>query len=88
MRPAIPETVLPGAPPEAVGGGRDGSSPSDRTAVTERAAATLCVVGMRALGTTVTVTLEAEFGGTFRFTGTGSIGGLQCVQGRFYLAKS
>ena len=36
----------------------------------------------------LTVTLDAEFGGTFRFTGTGSVGGLQCVRGRFYLAKS
>jgi 3-hydroxymyristoyl/3-hydroxydecanoyl-(acyl carrier protein) dehydratase len=36
----------------------------------------------------LTVTLEAEFGGTFRFTGTGTVGGLQCARGRFYLAKS
>jgi 3-hydroxymyristoyl/3-hydroxydecanoyl-(acyl carrier protein) dehydratase len=36
----------------------------------------------------LTVTLEAEFGGTYRFSGTGSIGGLQCCRGRFYLAKA
>ena len=36
----------------------------------------------------LTVTLEAEFGGTYRFSGTGSIGGLQCVRGRFYLAQA
>jgi 3-hydroxymyristoyl/3-hydroxydecanoyl-(acyl carrier protein) dehydratase len=36
----------------------------------------------------LTVTLEAEFGGTYRFSGTASIGGLQCARGRFYLAKS
>ena len=36
----------------------------------------------------LTVSLEAEFGGTYRFNGTGSIGGLQCLRGRFYLAKS
>lgn len=36
----------------------------------------------------LTVTLDAEFGGTYRFTGTASIGGLQCARGRFYLAKS
>lgn len=34
------------------------------------------------------VTLDAEFGGTYRFSGTASIGGLQCARGRFYLAKS
>ncbi|HKB79962.1 MAG TPA: hypothetical protein VKH35_09625 [Thermoanaerobaculia bacterium] len=33
-----------------------------------------------------TVRLEAEFGGLFRFTGTGSVGGLECARGRFYLA--
>jgi 3-hydroxymyristoyl/3-hydroxydecanoyl-(acyl carrier protein) dehydratase len=32
------------------------------------------------------VTLEAEFGGTFRFSGTASIDGLECGRGRFYLA--
>lgn len=36
---------------------------------------------------TFTVCLEAEFSGTFRFRGTGSIGGLECVRGRFYLAS-
>jgi 3-hydroxymyristoyl/3-hydroxydecanoyl-(acyl carrier protein) dehydratase len=34
------------------------------------------------------VTLDAEFGGTYRFSGTASIGGLQCARGRFYLAKA
>jgi 3-hydroxymyristoyl/3-hydroxydecanoyl-(acyl carrier protein) dehydratase len=34
------------------------------------------------------VTLEAGFGGTYRFSGTASIGGLQFARGRFYLAKS
>ena len=33
------------------------------------------------------VTLEAEFGGTFRFSGTGSIDGVEAVRGRFYLAS-
>jgi 3-hydroxymyristoyl/3-hydroxydecanoyl-(acyl carrier protein) dehydratase len=37
---------------------------------------------------TFTVTLEADFGGTYRFSGIGSIGGLQCVRGRFYLAQT
>ncbi len=32
------------------------------------------------------VKLDGEFGGIYRFTGTGSIDGLQCVRGRFYLA--
>ena len=36
----------------------------------------------------LTVTLEADFGGTYRFSGTGSIGGLQCCRGRFYLAQA
>jgi len=36
----------------------------------------------------LTVTLEAKFGGTYRFSGTGSIGGLQCCRGRFYLAQA
>ena len=35
-----------------------------------------------------TVTLEAEFGGTIRFSGTGRIDGLDVVRGRFYLASS
>lgn len=35
---------------------------------------------------TLVVRLEAEFGGTYRFGGTGAIGGLECVRGRFYLS--
>ncbi|MBV8518710.1 MAG: hypothetical protein JO197_15030 [Acidobacteria bacterium] len=35
----------------------------------------------------ITVTLEAEFGGTFRFSGSGRIGGVEAVRGRFYLAS-
>lgn len=35
---------------------------------------------------TFVVTLEAQFGGVFRFRGTGSVGGLECARGRFYLA--
>jgi 3-hydroxymyristoyl/3-hydroxydecanoyl-(acyl carrier protein) dehydratase len=35
----------------------------------------------------IAVTLEAEFGGTFRFSGTGRIGGVEAVRGRFYLAS-
>jgi hypothetical protein len=35
---------------------------------------------------TIQVTLEAEFGGTFRFGATATIGGLECGRGRFYLA--
>jgi 3-hydroxymyristoyl/3-hydroxydecanoyl-(acyl carrier protein) dehydratase len=34
----------------------------------------------------VTVRIEAAFGGIFRFTGSGTIDGLECVRGRFYLA--
>ncbi|HEX2122644.1 MAG TPA: hypothetical protein VHL59_13475 [Thermoanaerobaculia bacterium] len=34
----------------------------------------------------ISVTLEAEFGGTFRFHGTGSIDGVEVIRGRFYLA--
>lgn len=34
------------------------------------------------------VTLDAEFGGTFRFTGVGTIDGVDAVRGRFYLAQS
>ena len=34
----------------------------------------------------ITVTLEAAFGGTFRFSGTGRIAGVEAVRGRFYLA--
>lgn len=36
----------------------------------------------------LTVTLEAEFGGTFRFSGTGRIGGVEAVRGRFYLSAN
>ena len=34
----------------------------------------------------LTVVLEAEFGGTFRFSGTGRIAGVEVVRGRFYLS--
>lgn len=34
-----------------------------------------------------TVTLEAEFGGTFRFSGVGRVDGVDVVRGRFYLAQ-
>jgi 3-hydroxymyristoyl/3-hydroxydecanoyl-(acyl carrier protein) dehydratase len=34
-----------------------------------------------------TVELEAEFDGTFRFSGTGRIDGVDAVRGRFYLAS-
>jgi 3-hydroxymyristoyl/3-hydroxydecanoyl-(acyl carrier protein) dehydratase len=34
------------------------------------------------------VTLDADFGGTFRFTGSGSIDGVEVIRGRFYLAVS
>ncbi len=34
------------------------------------------------------VTLDAAFGGTFRFTARGSIDGVEVVRGRFYLARS
>lgn len=34
------------------------------------------------------VTLEAELGGTFRFSGTGRIDGVDVVRGRFYLASA
>jgi 3-hydroxymyristoyl/3-hydroxydecanoyl-(acyl carrier protein) dehydratase len=34
-----------------------------------------------------TVTLEAGFGGTFRFSGIGRVGGVEAVRGRFYLAQ-
>jgi 3-hydroxymyristoyl/3-hydroxydecanoyl-(acyl carrier protein) dehydratase len=33
-----------------------------------------------------TVTLEAEFGGTFRFSGTGHVDGVEVLKGRFYLS--
>lgn len=35
-----------------------------------------------------TVALEAEFGGTFRFSGTGRVEGVDAVRGRFYLASA
>ena len=34
------------------------------------------------------VTLDASFGGTFRFTGRGSVEGVEVLRGRFYLASS
>ncbi len=34
------------------------------------------------------VTLDADFGGTFRFTGSGAIDGVEVIRGRFYLALS
>lgn len=33
-----------------------------------------------------TVTLEAEFGGTYRFSGVGRLDGVEVVRGRFYLS--
>src|SRR5688572_18569318 len=36
----------------------------------------------------MTVTLDADFGGTFRFSGTGRVDGLEVVRGRFYLADA
>jgi hypothetical protein len=33
------------------------------------------------------VTLDADFGGTFRFTGSGTIDGVEVIRGRFYLAS-
>ena len=33
------------------------------------------------------VTLDANFGGTFRFTGRGAIDGVEVIRGRFYLAS-
>lgn len=36
----------------------------------------------------VHVTLDADFGGIFRFSGTAMIDGLECARGRFYLASS
>jgi hypothetical protein len=35
-----------------------------------------------------TVTLEAAFGGTFRFSGVGRIDGVEVVSGRFYLSAA
>jgi len=34
------------------------------------------------------VTLDADFGGTFRFSGSGSVDGVEVIRGRFYLALS
>ena len=34
----------------------------------------------------IRVTLEAAFGGTYRFSATGQIDGVEAVRGRFYLA--
>ena len=36
----------------------------------------------------LTVRLEAEFGGVYRFGGTGTLDGLECARGRFYLAAA
>ena len=33
------------------------------------------------------VTLDANFGGTFRFSGRGAIDGVEVIRGRFYLAS-
>ena len=33
-----------------------------------------------------TVTLEADFGGTFRFSGIGRVDGVEAVRGRFHLS--
>ena len=37
---------------------------------------------------TCKVTLEAEFGGTFRFSGTGHVDGVEVLRGRFYLSAN
>ena len=34
------------------------------------------------------VTLEVEFGGTFRFSGTGHVNGVEVLRGRFYLSAN
>jgi 3-hydroxymyristoyl/3-hydroxydecanoyl-(acyl carrier protein) dehydratase len=34
----------------------------------------------------LTVKLDGQFGGLYRFSAAGTMGGLQCVRGRFYLA--
>jgi len=36
----------------------------------------------------ITVKLDADFGGTFRFSGTGRVNGVEVVRGRFYLARA
>jgi hypothetical protein len=33
------------------------------------------------------VTLDADFGGTFRFSGRGLVDGVEVIRGRFYLAS-
>jgi 3-hydroxymyristoyl/3-hydroxydecanoyl-(acyl carrier protein) dehydratase len=33
------------------------------------------------------VTLDADYGGMFRFTGSGAIDGVEVIRGRFYLAS-
>jgi 3-hydroxymyristoyl/3-hydroxydecanoyl-(acyl carrier protein) dehydratase len=35
----------------------------------------------------LTVRMEAAFGGIFRFTGSGSVAGVEVVRGRFYLSE-
>jgi len=35
-----------------------------------------------------TVTLEVEFGGTFRFRGSGQVDGVEVLKGRFYLSAN
>ena len=37
---------------------------------------------------TIRVTLEAEFGGTYRFSGVGEIDGVEVARARFYLANA
>jgi len=34
------------------------------------------------------VTLDADFGGTFRFSGSGLVDGVEVIRGKFYLALS
>jgi 3-hydroxymyristoyl/3-hydroxydecanoyl-(acyl carrier protein) dehydratase len=34
-----------------------------------------------------TVTMNASFGGTFRFAGSGSVDGVEVIRGKFYLAS-
>jgi hypothetical protein len=36
----------------------------------------------------LSITLDASFGGLHRFSGSGSIGGVEVVRGRFYLADA
>jgi 3-hydroxymyristoyl/3-hydroxydecanoyl-(acyl carrier protein) dehydratase len=36
----------------------------------------------------ITVTLDASFGGVHRFSGSGSIDGVEVIRGRFYLADA